>query len=99
MAKEKKAVDNSLDDNATIESTIKPEVSQPPGLDLQDLALMLNLINISIKRGTFETSELREVLDVFDKLQKFLQFQVKLQTDDAIQKKGDDAIQKKGDDE
>lgn len=97
MVKKVKAVDKSLDGKAKVESIIAPtppvpapEVQQPPGLDLQDLALMLSLINISIKRGTFEPNELREVLDVFDKLQNFLQFQAKLQADAAAQKKGDD---------
>jgi|TARA_R110000850_G_scaffold187056_2_gene312901 hypothetical protein len=52
---------------------------EAPGLELQDLALVLNLVNVSIKRGTFERAELRGVLDVTDKLDAFLQFQAQAQ--------------------
>jgi hypothetical protein len=58
----------------------------PPGLDLQDLALALNLINTAIKRGTFERSELRSVLDVTDKVEAFLSFQAAAQASQHNQK-------------
>ena len=50
-----------------------------PGLELQDLALVLNLVDVSIKRGAFERAELREVLHVTDKLDVFLQYQAQAQ--------------------
>ncbi len=52
---------------------------QAPTLDLRDLGLVLNLINVTVKRGTFETHELREVLDLYDKLERFLKFQAQMQ--------------------
>lgn len=58
----------------------------PPGLDLNDLALALNLINLGITRGTYDRTELRNVLDVTDKLEAFLKFQAKLQ---VAQQKGE----------
>lgn len=47
----------------------------PAGLDLQDLATLLHLINIGISRGAWDRSELRAVIDVADKLELFLKAQ------------------------
>lgn len=69
MAKE--AVDQATGGEAQVEAT----QAQAPGLDLNDLALVLQMMNLAIKRGTFERAELRSVLDVTDKLEGFLQFQ------------------------
>jgi hypothetical protein len=70
----------------------EPEVAKPaaaPSLDLKDLGLVLNLINVSIKRGTFEPQELRSVLDVYDKLESFLKFQAQLQAAAIAAQKGE----------
>jgi hypothetical protein len=76
MANQSKAVEKP----AVVEETqpaAKPV--QGPSLDLKDLGLVLNLLNITIKRGTFEPHELRGVLDVYDKLEAFLKFQAQMQ--------------------
>lgn len=62
---------------------------QGPSLDLKDLGLVLNLMNISIKRGTFEPHELRGVLDLYDKLEAFLKFQAQLQAAAQAAQKGE----------
>lgn len=71
------------------DATIVPEQPVAPTLDLQDLAMALNLINVAIKRGTYETAELRGVLDVFEKLEVFLKFQAESQAA-AQEKTGED---------
>jgi hypothetical protein len=77
MARTEKAVDQTVEGAAKVESTTAQP--QAPGLDLNDLAMILNLLNISIKRGTFEPSELRPVLDSYEKLEAFLKFQAQMQ--------------------
>jgi hypothetical protein len=57
-----------------------------PGIDLQDIANALNLVTVAIKRGTYERSELREVLDTTDKLEKFLSYQAASQASQHSQK-------------
>jgi hypothetical protein len=62
------------------------ETPTAPALDLQDIASVLNLVNVAIKRGAYERTELRDVLDITDKLDVFLQYQAKLQAANAAQK-------------
>jgi len=50
-----------------------------PSLDLQDLAIAIKLLDTAIKRGAYETKELRSVLDVYEKIENFLQYQAQLQ--------------------
>lgn len=50
-----------------------------PTLDLQDLGIMVNLINIAIKRGTFDATELRTVLSLHEKLENFIKYQAQSQ--------------------
>jgi len=76
MAKAKEAVDQATGGEAEVTATQAP---QSPSLDLNDLALALQLMNVAIKRGTYERAELRGVLDVTDKLEAFLQFQAQAQ--------------------
>lgn len=57
-----------------------------PNLSLTDLALVLNLLGVSINRGAFERQELRQVLDVTDKLEEFLKYQA---TNNAPEEPGD----------
>jgi hypothetical protein len=68
--------------------SVDTETPQPaaPALDLQDIASVLNLVNVAIKRGAYERPELRDVLDITDKLDVFLQYQAKLQAANAAQK-------------
>ena len=73
MAKEKN-VTQPVEDAEVVKST-----PAPPSLDLNDLALALNLVNVAIKRGAYERAELRNVLDVTDKLDVFLQYQANAQ--------------------
>ena len=73
-------VDKKVDGEAKVETQAAP---QAPSLDLQDLALALNVMNTSIKRGTFEPKELRGVLDVYEKIETFLQFQAHMQAEAA----------------
>lgn len=76
MAK-RKAIDPKADDSAAVETNVT--APQAPALNLQDLALTLNIMNIAIKRGAFDTKELRGVLDVYERVEEFLQFQAKAQ--------------------
>jgi hypothetical protein len=55
------------------------EAPQIPTLDLQDLAVVLNLLNIAIKRGTYEPTELTEVGITYGRLEAFLKYQAQLQ--------------------
>ncbi len=78
------------------EPAVEPIAAEPaakpatgPSLDLKDLGLVLNLINVSIKRGTFEPQELRSVLDVYDKLESFLKFQAQMQAAAIAAQKGE----------
>jgi hypothetical protein len=57
-----------------------------PGIDLQDIANALNWVNVGIKRGAYERSELRNVLDVSDKFENFLNYQSQAQAALAAQK-------------
>jgi len=66
-------------ENAEQLAETKQTLEQSPNLDLSDLAILLNLLKASIERGTWEVTELRQVLDVYEKLDAFLQFQAKLQ--------------------
>lgn len=84
MATTKKAVDQTIEGEATVESTTAQP--QAPGLDLNDLAMVLNLLNISIKRGAFEVNELRNVLESYEKLEAFLKFQAQMQAAAKAQK-------------
>lgn len=86
MTKTEKSVDQPIEDAEVVSETKANDV--PPSLDLNDLALALNLVNVAIKRGAYERSELRNVLDVTDKLEAFLQFQAKTQAA-AKEQKGD----------
>jgi len=77
--------------NAQVEDAEVAETTAPaaPGLDLNDLAHALNLVNVAIKRGAYERSELRSVLDVTDKLDVFLQYQANAQKAATETKKGE----------
>ncbi|GEM_PF-6827221 len=83
MTKTEKA--EKVDEILEAEVIQEPEAS--PSLDLNDLALALNLVNVAIKRGAYERAELRNVLDVTDKLEAFLQYQAKAQA--AAAEKGE----------
>lgn len=64
------------------------EAPRVPSLDLQDLALALNLLSVAIKRGTYEPKELRGVATVYEKLEAFLQYQAQMQAASVAQQKG-----------
>lgn len=68
-------------DQPAVDEVKRPAATpvQGPSLDLKDLGLVLNLLNITIKRGTFEPHELRGVLDLYEKLEAFLKFQAQMQ--------------------
>jgi len=53
--------------------------TQVPTLDLQDLAKVLNLLNIAIKRGAYEPNELANVGTTYSKLEAFLKYQAQVQ--------------------
>lgn len=56
------------------------EVATPqPAIDLQDLAVALNLINVAIERGTYKPNELKTVGETYEKISIFLQFQAEQQ--------------------
>ena len=76
MTKNKQAADQTA-----IADAEAPAVA--PGLELQDLSIILNLVNVSVKRGAFERAELRGILDVTDKLEAFLQYQAQAQANAA----------------
>lgn len=78
MAKNK-TVDQSVEGEAEVKTTRAPEQAKAPSLDLQDLAMVLNLLNASIKRGAFEPNELTTVGNVYSKLEGFLQYQAQMQ--------------------
>lgn len=89
MTAKKEAVDQSVEDkaqtNATPTATTGAPASDAPPIQLQDLAIILNIVNIAIKRGTYETNELRSVLDAYEKLEAFLKYQADLQAKVAQQ--------------
>jgi hypothetical protein len=72
-------VEESVEDEVTTETSAPEALKTPPSLDLNDLALLLNLVNTAMKRGAYEREELRTVLDNTDKLAAFLQFQAQAQ--------------------
>ena len=51
-----------------------PAVDQPaPGLTLQDLVLVAQIIQLTAQRGAFKAEELTQVGGLYDKLVAFLQ--------------------------
>lgn len=77
MEKTGKAVNQTIEGEAKVEQ--KFDQSAVPGLDLQDLALALSLLNAAIKRGAYEPNELAVVGSTYGKLDAFLQYQARLQ--------------------
>ena len=75
----KEVIDQTTAGEAVVETNMPEEQMAPPALDLKDLAIAMNLLNVGIKRGAYETNELRGVLDCFEKLEAFLAFQAQLQ--------------------
>lgn len=61
----------------------------PPSVDLQDLAMAINLIGIAVERGAFKPNELTTVGATHDKISVFLQFQAEQQ---AAAKAAADAV-------
>jgi hypothetical protein len=51
----------------------------PPTLGLQDIANIVQLVNIAIERGGYVRSELRDAILVTDKVTAFLEHTVKTQ--------------------
>jgi hypothetical protein len=70
----------------TVEETVAPTAPVVPGIDLQDIANVLNLVTVAIKRGAYERNELRNVLDTTDKVENFLNYQSQVQAASAAQK-------------
>mgnify|MGYP003631553665 CR=1 FL=1 len=70
----------------TVEETVAPTPPVVPGIDLQDIGNALNLITAAIKRGAYERSELRAVLDTTDKLETFLSYHAAAQASQHAQK-------------
>jgi hypothetical protein len=59
--------------NSNLEATEIPDVRQdPPGLGLQDIVALLNIIDVATRRGAFRAEELSSVGSVFDKVSEFL---------------------------
>ena len=75
------------------------EQQTSPMISLQDLATTLGLLNIAIKRGAYEPTELETVGQTFNKLQTFLQSQAEAQAQAQAQEAGDPATKEsaKGD--
>lgn len=63
----------------TVSENVAPQQPQVPTLDLQDLAMVLNLLNAAIKRGAYEPNELAKVGTTYDKLEAFLKYQAQVQ--------------------
>lgn len=89
MAKTEQAVDQTIEGTADVVSNSGPAQADEPSLALQDLAIILNLLNVAIKRGAYETKELRGVLDTFEKLENFLQYSAQMQAAQQAAQKGD----------
>lgn len=53
---------------------------EAPGLDLNDLAIALQLIEAAIQRGAYQPRELAVVGETHGRIQSFLEFQAKLQS-------------------
>jgi hypothetical protein len=64
----------------------QPEGRPVPGIDLQDISNVLNLVTVAIKRGAYERNELRNVLDTTDKLETFLSYHAAAQASQHAQK-------------
>ena len=50
-----------------------------PTIDMQDLAMVVQILNIAIKRGVFEPNELSTVGQTYSKIEGFLKHQAELQ--------------------
>ena len=64
-------------DKQTYQEVAKPQQEQPaqqaPGLTLQDLVLVAQIIQLGSQRGTFRAEELEQVGGLYNKLVAFLQ--------------------------
>jgi len=87
MAVAKNKETNEVDENQTPTSKSDETMakSQAPGLDLNDLAQMLNLVDLAIDRGAYKRNELSDVISAATKLETFLDFQVKARTNQESQ--------------
>lgn len=63
---------------AEVAATAAPQ-PEAPGLDLNDLAQLTALVQMAVKRGTFEMEELESVLAVHKKVSAFLRHQAQMQ--------------------
>ncbi len=73
-------------ESTTVEETVAPTAPVVTGIDLQDIANVLNFVTVAIKRGAYERNELRNVLDTTDKVENFLNYQSQVQAASAAQK-------------
>ena len=89
MAKTDAATNQTIEGEAKVEQTTAQEQPKAPGLELQDLGMMLNLLNTAIKRGAFEPNELTTVGNTYTKLEAFLQYQAQLQMALRASQKGE----------
>lgn len=60
------------------ESVTQPQEEQsnivPESINLQDLAVLLQIVDLATQRGAFRGTELSQVGSVFDKLNAFLNY-------------------------
>lgn len=61
---------NSADNTIEIENAL-PEV---PSMTVQDLFRIREIIDLSASRGTFKTNELKNVGEIYEKLDNFLNY-------------------------
>lgn len=57
----------------TVEQPVQQPAQQAPGLTLQDLVLVAQIIQLTSQRGAFKAEELEQVGGLYNKLVAFLQ--------------------------
>ena len=80
-SKDKKVVEETTTDQENINNfESDPAV---PQLNLRDLSMTLKLLQVAIKRGTYEPNELQIVGTTYETISNFVTFQVNQRTEDS----------------
>ncbi len=70
-------------EEATQSAATQATPQEAPGLTVNDLAAMVQVINVASQRGAFKADELSAVGTLYDKLSKFLTVVAPPQTQDT----------------
>jgi len=83
-------MDDMNEQNPQIDNTIEIENALPevPSMTVQDLFRVKEIIDVAASRGTFKTNELKNVGEIYEKLDNFLNY-VASQAREAEANKGE----------